>query len=499
MTRSAQIRPSSPLGRPLRRPLRILFPVLLGGVLGLGPAGDPGAGGRRVVVALIPGVAPAMAQAPEVVTPQDGVVSLEAGEGKLVRVPRDVSTVFVAEPEIADVQVTSPRLIYLVGKAPGKTTLFSVDDREKVTAGMTVVVTPGLSRLRAAVRRMHPDSDVRISALDGRVVLEGTAATPVDAENLTDLAAQAVGDPDLVVSRLTVPGSNQVNIRVRIAEVSREVTKSLGVNWFNSLNAYDSSGTSGLDWALQTVNPFSAGSAVFSTLMGGIGANASVGATLEALEDEGLISILAEPNLTTVSGESANFLAGGEFPILYPDDNGTIVIEYKQFGVSLAFTPTIVGPNRINLKIKPEVSQIDDANSVTLGGFQIPALTTRRVETTVELASGQTFAVAGLLQNNFSQTINQVPGLGELPVLGRLFSSDSFQRNETELVILITPFLVRPVSSQASATPVDGLIPPSDAERAFNSYTLGRLNPTEDPTTTGSRAPVHNGPLGFQF
>ena len=220
---------------------------------------------------------------------------------------------------------------------------------------------------------------------------------------------------------------------------------------------------------------------------------------LDALDKEGLITVLAEPNLTAVSGETAEFLAGGEFPVLVPGNNGRVTISFKKFGVSLAFTPTLIGGSTISLKVKPEVSQLSSTGAVEVSGFVIPALTTRRAETTVELGSGQSFAIAGLLQNNITRDIERFPGLSDIPVLGSLFRSDQFKRDESELVIIVTPYIVRPVSSQLLALPTDGLTPPTDTDRVLHSRlyrpTLGRR--PSGPSGRGANGLV--GPVGFML
>jgi pilus assembly protein CpaC len=284
---------------------------------------------------------------------------------------------------------------------------------------------------------------------------------------------------------------------VRVAEVSREVLKTLGFNWDAVLGFGQfavglftgspvlTAGTSFLSGAAQGTE-FNNRNAGTNSILGSFrNRNVDVNGLIDALNSEGLISILAEPNLTAVSGERATFLAGGEFPVPVPDSDGRVTIDFKQFGVSLGFMPVITGENHISLKVAPEVSQLSNTGAVNLQGFQVPALSTRRASTTVELGSGQSFVIAGLLQNNLTHDLSKLPGLGEVPVLGPLFRSDRFRRNETELVIIVTPYIVRPVSTPMLASPTDGLRPPSDADRVF----LGR-------TTGVSAGRPSNGPVG---
>ena len=230
----------------------------------------------------------------------------------------------------------------------------------------------------------------------------------------------------------------------------------------------------------------------------GIGIGAfDLNAVIDALEEEGLISVLAEPNLTALTGEAASFLAGGEFPILVPDSDGRVTIEFKKFGVSLSFTPTLIGQDRVNLHVRPEVSQLSSTNAVTLNNFQVPSLTTRRADTTVELGSGQSFAIAGLIQNNVTHDISKFPGLGDVPVLGSLFKSDRFQREESELVIIVTPYVVRPVSRPRLASPTDGLQSPHDWERIVNGGTHRQQPSAGSPVTIDRHGESLIGPVGF--
>ena len=283
-----------------------------------------------------------------------------------------------------------------------------------------------------------------------------------------------------------------MNLRVRVAEISRGVDKQLGFNW-------NIAGTlGGLAIGLATGNPFSANATQSALTLSGNIRSFDLNAVIDALDEEGLVSILAEPNLTAASGQTASFLAGGEFPILVPDSNGRVTIEFKKFGVSLAFTPTVVGKNRINLHVRPEVSQLSNTNSVTFNNFSVPSLTTRRAETTVELGGGQSFAIAGLLQNNVTHDISKFPGLGDIPVLGALFKSDRFQRAESELVIIVTPYIVRPVSRRLAA-PTDGFAPTHDVERLFIGGTNGQANSAGAPASIPQQGRSLIGPVGLEL
>jgi pilus assembly protein CpaC len=422
-------------------------------------------------------------------------VNLEAGKGTLIRLDRPASAVFVADPEISDVQLTSPRLLYLLAKKPGETSVYAVDEAENVLANVEVSVGHNLSRINAAVRTLYPDSDISLSSFEDAVVIEGSVGNATASENVRRMAARVVGEKGEVINRLAVSQPTQVNLRVRVAEISRDVEKQLGINWTVL-------GRDGFNFAFATVNPFAATGVVVDSL--GIGASPGswdINAIIDALNNERLITVLAEPNLTAMTGQTASFLAGGEFPILVPQGDNQVTVEFKKFGVSLAFTPTVIGNNAINLHVRPEVSDLSErgAIAVPLGNGQVltvPALTTRRAETTVELGSGQSFAIAGLLSNSTDHNVKKLPLLGDIPVLGRLFASDRFRRNETELVIIVTPYLVRPSPGRLAA-PTDGFVPPNDEERLSPSGTW-KPNLTEGlPSQVGPEGSRILGPVGF--
>ena len=382
----------------------------------------------------------------------------------------------------------------------GETTLFAVDAAENILANLQLTVNHNLSRLENSFRQMLPGTRVQVASVDGGLVLHGSVDSALDAENAKRIAERFAPEEGEVINRLAVTGPNQIHLRVRVAEVSRQVIKAFGINWDAVTNKADF--LFGLSTGNPVVAPDANGIANFSSTVFNLrnagprgtqtnslfgkftDSDSNVNGLLDALDDEGLISILAEPNLTAMSGQSANFLAGGEFPIPVPQDNGRITIEFKKFGVGLAFTPTLVG-KRISLRVRPEVSQISNTGAIIINGFNIPALTTRRAETTVELGSGQSFAIAGLLQNNSSHDISKFPGLGDVPVLGSLFRSNQFIKDESELVIIVTPYLVRPVSAPQMATPTDGLIQPSDYERLVESHTY-RRQPLPQASATGA-------------
>jgi len=426
-------------------------------------------------VAVAAGGAQAALQGRAVPTNGDPI-SIELNEGQLLRLDRAMASVFIANPEIADVTAKSDRLLYLFGKRVGTTTLFALDANDNIIANVTVSVDHSLTRLQEALNQLAPGDQIVASSVDGAIVLTGAIETATEAENARRLAARFVGEGGEVISRLAVTAPNQVNLRVRIAEVSREITNQFGFNWSAVTDG-------GFRFAFQSLLP---AAGINTALVGGDIGDLSIDALIDALAEDDLVTILAEPNLTAVSGETASFLAGGEFPIPVSQDEDTITVLFKQFGVSLAFTPTLLGRSRISMRVRPEVSQLSNAVQVIAGGLSIPSLTTRRAETTIELASGQSFAIAGLIQDNTRQEHSKIPGLGDLPILGALFQSDRFQRNETELVIIVTPYIVRPVDADQLQTPLDPYrAPPAAVSQAPAARTVP-VNPAQADSLGGA-------------
>jgi pilus assembly protein CpaC len=404
-----------------------------------------------VLSATLPGVAAA----------QDAArrhIALETSKGRLIRLDTPVKTVFIADPNVADVQVKSPTLIYLTGKKPGETTLIAVDEQDKVLVNAGITVNHNLSRLKRTIDAVIPNNRIHVRSVDGAVVLTGEAESPLEVTQAMELAGRFVERPTDLVNSIAIKGPNIVNLRVRIVEMQRDVTRQIGINWDVAARA----GTFAFGLATGAIpliptpsifgpQPITTGAyntrrAVNANTVNNVYGRHSAGnfdlsALVDLLEQDGYVKTLAQPNLSAMSGKSAAFLAGGEFPIPVAQQDGVVTIEFKKFGVSLAFTPTILSGNRINLRVAPEVSQLA-ASTVVLNSITIPGLTTRRADTMVEMASGQSFAIAGLLQNNVVRNSNKVPWLGDVPVLGKLFNSESFQRNETELVIIVTPYIV---------------------------------------------------------
>jgi pilus assembly protein CpaC len=425
--------------------------------------------------------APAPAVAQSGAARPSETLNLSAGTGMLVRLPAAMSDVFVANDAVADVQVRSNRQLYIFGKTSGETTVYATGANGKVVYAANVRVGNNLGSVDEMLRLAMPEANVRATPMNNLVLLTGTVASPTDVEEAQRLVQAYVGQGTQVVSRLRSATPLQVNLKVRIAEVNRSLLKQVGVN----LLTKDLTG--GFQFGIGQGNPGTFGSPAsgntpavpksfnvngIGTTLGAAGKlfGLDILSTLDLAETDGLVTTLAEPNLTALSGETASFLAGGEFPIPISQSLGSISIEYKQYGVGLAFTPIVLADGRISMRVRPEVSELSNEGSVTLNNFTVPALTTRRAETTVELGSGQSFMIAGLLRQSATNDISKAPFLGDLPILGNLFRSTRFRRAETELVIVVTPYLVRPVSGQL-ASPTDGLRQPSDPVRVLEGQT----------------------------
>ena len=425
-------------------------------------------------------------------------ISLSVGEGQMINLPRNVASVWTSNPKAADVYVNSPRQINLFGKDFGDATVIATAADGSVVYGAQVRVSQNLPTINDVMRAAMPESNVRVMTVGQTAILQGTIASPADSAFAQELAMSEL-NPGVdfsksgamckicVVNRLKVATPLQVTLKVRIAEVNRSLLKKIGVNLLASdptggfkfgLAQGDPSSNSG-NTSPFTVNPLSTGGTTLGIAGKLLGLDIS--SALDLAQTDGLVTTLAEPNLTALSGETASFLAGGEFPIPISQGNQAISIEYKSFGVGLAFTPVVLADGRISMRVRPEVSELSDAGSVKLGGFTVPALTTRRAETTVELGSGQSFMIAGLLQNKNRNNITKAPFLGDLPILGMLFRSTSYQRDETELVIVVTPYLVRPVSNQL-AIPADGYRAPTDAQINLEGQSFTGVSGSRSPT-----------------
>jgi pilus assembly protein CpaC len=429
-------------------------------------------------------------------------IVLEVNKGTLIRLSAPAATVFIANPDIADVQVKSPSLIYLSAKSPGETVIYAVDATDSVLLNSPVRVEHDISRLRSSLRVLAPTDRISADSIDGNLVLTGVVSDAGQAEKARALAAAIAKETkdSQVINRMTVATPNQVSLHVRIAEVSLTALSAIGVNWHKL----------GSNLIINTNNPTSIMSVIGSNeMIIGRVASQAISATIDALAQEGFVTDLAEPDLVALNGQTASFLAGGEFPVPVAGSssstNGvpTITVEFKSFGVSVAFTPTILDARHLNLRVRPEVSALTSVGAVSVpltatASVTIPALTVRRAETSVELGSGESFALAGLLQHTAEQDISKVPLLGDIPIIGALFRSNRFQRNETELVIIVTPYLVNPVPTRLAA-PTDGLIHPSDPSQVFfsDTYRQGLPAPGRGPLNGGGGGLI--GPGGFRL
>jgi pilus assembly protein CpaC len=445
--------------------------------------------GTAIAAALAAGLATApvraLAQPAGAEAPANNV-TLSVGTGQLVRLNGTMTDLFVANEAIADVQVRSPSQIYIFGRAPGSTTVYATDRAGRVVYSANVRVGQNLGSVDELLDLAMPEADIRATPLSGMVLLTGTVAQPTDAEEAERLVQSFVGEGVQVVSRLRTATPQQVMLQVKIAEVSRSLVRQIGTN----LLSRDASG--GFLFGVGRGNPgtfdIATGPAdpitgVVQETLTGVTFNNPAGTTtlgaagrllgldilgtLNLNETNGLVTTLAEPTIVALSGETASFLAGGEFPIPVSQSLGAVTIEYKQFGVGLAFSPIVLENGRISMRVRPEVSELSSEGAITLNGFEVPALVTRRAETTVELGSGQSFMIAGLLRNVGNNSVDRTPFLGSLPIIGALFRSSNFRRSETELVIVVTPYLVRPVSANQIALPTDGYRHAGDGERVL--------------------------------
>ncbi|MGB8402227.1 type II and III secretion system protein family protein [Bradyrhizobium sp.] len=398
-------------------------------------------------------------------------LALGIGKSVVVDLPREVKDVLVADPKIANAVVRSAQRAYIIGAAVGQTNVVFFDAEGNQVAAYDIAVKRDLNGVRAALRQTLPG--IQIEGVGDGVILTGSVSSPIEAQQAGDLAARLVGGPDKVVNSIAVRGRDQVMLKVNVSEVRRDIVKQMGVDLSASMNY----GTAVVNF--NNSNPFTAfGRPLVSdngaSLSGIAKGLPTVTATMRAMESAGVVRTLAEPNLTAISGESATFIAGGEFPIPagYSCDPVTHVcttqITYKKFGISLNFTPVVLSEGRISLRVMTEVSELSNDNAITLNqagnSLTVPSIRTRRAETTLEIPSGGSMAMAGLIQEQTKQAINGLPGLDALPILGALFRSQDFVNNQTELMVLVTPFVVRAVAQKELSRPDDGFAPASDSQ-----------------------------------
>jgi len=406
-------------------------------------------------------------------------LALGIGKSMIVDLPRDVKDVLVADPKIANAVVRSAQRAYIIGAAVGQTNVVFFDADGQQVAAYDIAVKRDLNGVRAALRQSMPG--IQIEGVGDSVLLTGSVSSPVEAQQAGEIAARLVGGAERVVNSIVVRGRDQVMLKVTVAEVRRDVVKQMGIDLSASMNVGNTI------VRFNNNNPFTANSAPLVPGNGlGItsGSMPSVQAVLRAMETAGVVRTLAEPNLTAISGESATFISGGEFPIptgvtCQTTTSGSIgqcvqTVSFKKFGISLNFTPVVLSEGRISLRVMTEVSEVSTENALTGGqnGTTIPSIKTRRAETTLEIPSGGSMAMAGLIQEQTKQAVNGLPGLDQLPVLGALFRSQDFINNQTELMVLVTPYVVRAVAQKELSRPDDGFAPASDSQ----STLLARIN-----------------------
>jgi pilus assembly protein CpaC len=404
-------------------------------------------------------------------------LALGVGKSVVIDLPRDIKDVLVADPKIANAVVRSPQRAYIIGETVGQTNVVFFDADGQQVAAYDIAVKRDLNGVRAALKQTMPG--IQIEGVGDGVILTGSVATPIEAQQAGDLAGRLVGGADKVINSIVVRGRDQVMLKVTVAEVRRDVIKQMGVDLSASMNY----GTAVVNF--NNSNPFTAnnaplvsGNALTASALTKAGLP-SVTATLRAMESAGVVRTLAEPNLTAISGESASFISGGEFPIptgvtCQTTASGGIgqcvqTVSFKKFGISLNFTPVVLTEGRISLRVMTEVSEVSAENALQGGanGSTIPSIKTRRAETTLEIPSGGSIAMAGLIQQQTKQAVNGLPGIDQLPVLGALFRSQDFVNNETELMVIVTPYIVRAVAQKELSRPDDGFAPASDSQSAL--------------------------------
>ncbi len=460
---------------------------------------------NRFIKAAIAGLALSLSAAAPTIAPAETLRVLRGAASSALNVPMNRAVIVesdvpftelsIANPGIADISSLSERTIYVLGKEPGRTTLTLLGTDGRLITNVEVHVTPDVAEFKERLTQILPNESIEVRTANDGIVLSGTVSSIARLDRALELAERYA--PERVSNMMVVGGTQQVMLKVRFAEMQRTVSKALGTSLSVSgrTNATDLiGGTNGGGVGsipnpdlpgtffnaptLLTSDADSNGAFLFSFGAGGLG----VDLLLEALETKGMVRTLAEPNLTALSGQTASFLAGGEFPIPVAQREDRITIEFRPFGVELEFVPTVVDHDIINIEMTASVSELDRANSFIASGFEIPAFSRRETSTTVEMRDGDSFAIAGLLQDDFTDVSGQVPWIGDVPVLGALFRSANYQRNQTELVIIITPHLVTPTRGTALALPTDRVRPPSEADL----FLFGRVGSTTGPTAGGA-------------
>ncbi|MFN9323281.1 MAG: type II and III secretion system protein family protein [Holosporales bacterium] len=462
-------------------------------------------------------------------TTAEETTDLVTGRGVLISLPAAADSVFVSDPAVADVEIRFAELLYLYGIKPGNTNIHVMDKNKRVIYSRTVTVTRNLDTLREALKRLLPDAAIEVLPSNNKVILRGvvkSAAIADQALKIADSYLQESGQGSAapasgggqggraetsIINMLTIAGSSQITLKVKIAEIRREVGQVFGIdyqaskgsrkdNLIGAIFSKEAPFTQSGGFNPGGFNPLDITGTAYRAALSFADGSMNLDVFLKALETEGYVTILAEPTLTAISGETASFLAGGEFPIAVPQSDGRTTIEFKEYGISLNFAPVVLSPDRIRLRVNPTVSQLTSEGAITLPGAPegqsaIPALLTRKADTTVELGNGQSFTIAGLFNQQVRDTISKYPWLGDVPILGALFRSNDFRQNNSELVIIVTPYVVEPTSTAEQTTPLDNLREPSDSDRiGFGQTPLTALRPT---TLFGQNGGSLAGPVGF--
>jgi pilus assembly protein CpaC len=429
-------------------------------------------------------------------------LALGIGKSVVIDFPQDVKDVLVGDPKIANAVVRSAQRAYIIGSAVGQTNVVFFDAAGQQIASYDIAVKRDLNGVRAALKQTLPNAGIQIEGVGEGVMLTGSVSSPIEAQQAGDLAARLVGGADKVVNSIAVRGRDQVMLKVTVAEVRRDIVKQMGIDLSASLNAGNTI------VKFNNGNPFTANNGPLvpdNKLLTSFGSMPSVQATLRAMESAGVVRTLAEPNLTAISGESATFISGGEFPIpagvsCQTTATGVIgncltTVVYKKFGISLNFTPVVLTEGRISLRVMTEVSEVSTENALTggVGGTTIPSIKTRRAETTLEIPSGGSIAMAGLIQEQTKQAVNGMPGIDQLPILGALFRSQDFVSNQTELMVIVTPYVVRAVAQKELSRPDDGFASASDSQ----STLLARINQIYGVPGSAEPAGSYQGNFGF--
>jgi len=429
-------------------------------------------------------------------------ITLAVGKGTMIKLPRGVKNVFVADPGVADARSQSGSMLYVLGVKAGETTLYATNAAEKVIYSANILVGNNFSQIDQMIRAALPGSNITVNRMNGLIILGGSVKSPGEVELAERITKAATGDQMTVINQIRSTTPNQVMLQVKIAEVTRSIARHFGTNLgakkIGSGNLYIAKGRNhALDGGdITTINgndniPTKYQDAATLLSLAGKAFGMNMAGTIDALASVNLARILSEPTLTAMSGETADFLAGGEFAVPVVGANGSSNVSFKNYGMSLEFTPTVINENRIILQVKPEISQISTLGGVSVNGITIPGVQTRRTQTTIELASGQSFMIAGLLSNNLQNNKSKTPGLGDLPIVSIFGSTDDQDRTEQEIVIIITPYLVKPTDGNKLKLPTDKLDAAPDWKRWLMGKTFSRnKDPRKVPLSLGRRESV---------